>query len=62
MKNAIPLEEAIKVINEVRSFHFKNCDPTKAQRLAINNVVGDIKYCLQQLAEGKYYEGKYYHE
>lgn len=62
MKTEITLEEAIKVVDEVRSFHLENCDPTKAQTLAINNVVGDIKYCLKQLAEGKYYEGKYFHE
>lgn len=53
MKIGIPLDEAIEIVEEVRKFHFANCDPTKAQQLAINNVVFDIKYSLRELAEGR---------
>lgn len=58
----VNLTDVLSIIEEVQKFHINEIGVSRSQAIAIGNVIGDIKYGLNELREGRYYKGKYYHK
>lgn len=58
----VNLADVLSIIEEVQKFHINEIGVSRGQAIAIGNVIGDIKYGLNELIEGRYYKGKYYHK